>query len=156
GRNPRVLLHARALAAEGLDVDLIGNTITPLPDSILENSRINVHTLQDLPPANAGGLKYLAFMCWRGLRMSSALFFPLVWSLGRPDLILVQNPPGVPTLAVAWLAARLRRSRFAVDWHNLTSAMVALRLGARHPLVPWIERYECWMGRRAEVNLFVS
>jgi beta-1,4-mannosyltransferase len=34
--------------------------------------------------------------------------------------------------------------------------MIVLRLGRRHFLVRWIERYERWIGRRADVNLFVS
>jgi hypothetical protein len=49
----------------------------------------------------------------------------------KPDTILVQNPPAVPTLAVAWIAARWRGARLIVDWHNLAHTIAAIRLGDR-------------------------
>lgn len=46
-----------------------------------------------------------------------------------------QNPPGLPGMAVAWLVCVLRGSRFVVDWHNYGFTIMALSLGAAHPLV---------------------
>jgi beta-1,4-mannosyltransferase len=92
----------------------------------------------------------------RGLSLLWALTRLLVWRVSRPDVILVQNPPGVPALLVAWFAARMRSARFIIDWHNLTWSMLALRTGARHPLVLAVSAYERFLGRRADDNLFVS
>ena len=153
-----MLFHARALASEGLDVDLIGTETGELPAFIRDNPRIGVHALAS---ATHGGAdeserRSLLAMFGRGLRLLFSLTRLLVWRLPAPGLILVQNPPGVPTMATAWLAARLRGARFAVDWHNLTSAMLEMRLGRGHALVGLTARYEGLFGRAADVNLFVS
>jgi beta-1,4-mannosyltransferase len=154
-----MLFHARALAGEGLDVDLIGTEAGELPAFIRDNSRIAVHALADAATrgdADASERRSLIAMFGRGIRLLFSLARLLVWRLPAPSLILVQNPPGVPTMATAWLAARLRGACFAVDWHNLTSAMLEMRLGPRHALVGLTARYEGLFGRAADVNLFVS
>jgi len=156
GRSPRMLFHARALAAEGLDVDLIGSGESALPTFITDNARIAVHTIRDRRHRAAGGTWSFPGALVRGTRLIVALTRLLLWRIPPPDLILVQNPPGVPTLAIAWLAARARSARFAIDWHNRTSAMLALRLGPGHPAVHWVARFEGLSGRAADVNLFVS
>ena len=46
-----------------------------------------------------------------------------------------QNPPAIPTLPLATLAAKLRGSRLVVDWHNTGYSILALRLGHSHPVV---------------------
>ncbi|MBL8209578.1 MAG: glycosyltransferase [Bryobacterales bacterium] len=74
----------------------------------------------------------------------------------RPTHILVQNPPSFPTLASAWLAARLQGSRLIVDWHNYGYSMLALRLGHSHPFVRLAAVFEGWMARRADRHLCVS
>src|SRR5206468_7297617 len=74
----------------------------------------------------------------------------------RPDVILVQNPPSMPTLAVAWAIARVRKARLVVDWHNLGYTLLTLRLGQWHPavrLARWLERI---FGRLADAHLCVS
>ena len=37
----------------------------------------------------------------------------------------------IPTLAVAWAAARLRGARFVIDWHNFGYTILSLSLGQR-------------------------
>lgn len=46
-----------------------------------------------------------------------------------------QNPPGLPTISVAWFVCTLRGSRLIVDWHNYGYTIMALSHGPRHPLV---------------------
>ncbi len=159
GRSPRMLFHARALAAEHVDVDLVGTAGAALPSFIGGDTRITVHTILDATSRGHSArsrVGYLVAALLRGMRLLASLTALLVWRLPAPDVILVQNPPGAPTLAVAWLAARLRSARLVVDWHNTTSAMLAMRLGATHVLVRAIGWYEGVFGRAANVNLFVS
>jgi beta-1,4-mannosyltransferase len=84
----------------------------------------------------------------------------LVWMflavVRKPDVILVQNPPAVPTLLMALVAARLRGARLVVDWHNLAWAVLAVGVGARHPVVTLARWYEGALGRRADAHLCVS
>ena len=84
----------------------------------------------------------------------------LVWMflvvLRKPDVILVQNPPAVPTLLVVLAAARLAGARLVVDWHNLAWAVLALGIGPRHPVVALARWYEGVLGRRADAHLCVS
>jgi beta-1,4-mannosyltransferase len=157
GRSPRMLFHARALAAEHIDVDLVGMSDAALPSFISAEPRITVHAIPDSTARAARSRAgYLGAALLRGIRLFASLATLLLWRLPRPDVILVQNPPGAPTLAVAWLAARCRAARLVVDWHNTTSSMLALRLGAAHVLVRAIGWYEGVFGRAADVNLFVS
>jgi beta-1,4-mannosyltransferase len=84
----------------------------------------------------------------------------LVWMLAiavrKPDVILVQCPPAIPTLLVVVVVARLRGARLAVDWHNLGWAILALSVGLRHPAVALARWYERFLGRRADAHLCVS
>jgi len=102
--------HAQALAANGVDVDLVGLEGTPLPKAITEEPRITVHRLAPPGFRTRGGLTgsgyavaglldaaRVSFRLWRALKR-----------LPRPDLVLVQNPPAFPTLAVAWFTLRRR------------------------------------------------
>jgi beta-1,4-mannosyltransferase len=159
GRSPRMLYHAQALAAHGVAVDLVGFAESTLPDVIRRDPRIAIHAVGtspgSSPPASARTV-YLIAAVWRGIGLLAGLTRLLLWGLTRPDVILVQNPPGVPVLLVAWAAARVRSARFWIDWHNLTSSMLSLRLGAGHALVGFVAWYEGVVGRRADGHLFVS
>jgi len=150
--------HARALAANGVDVDLAGLEGTPLPRDITDDSRITVRRLPNprlkirgelsgSPYAVAGLFDALriGFRLWRMLR-----------TLPRPDLVLVQNPPAFPTLAVSWFALRRRGVRFVIDWHNLGYTLLQLRLGRWHPAVRLARWYERRDARMVDANLCVS
>jgi len=150
--------HARALAAAGVDVDLVGFEGTPVPRAILDDPRIHVHRVApSLLRRRRGlaGLAYtgaaivdawrLSFRLWRTLRR-----------LEQPDLVLVQSPPQFPTIAVTWFSLRRRGVRFFIDWHNLGYTLLRLRVGGWHPavrLARWLERRDA---RRVDGNLCVS
>lgn len=93
----------------------------------------------------------------------------------RPAYILVQNPPSLPTLAVAWMVGLVRGVPFVVDWHNLGFTLLALRICGREggnamgelsvvdrerlyrrPLIRFARGLEGWFGRRATASLCVS
>ncbi len=150
--------HAEALAANGVDVALVGFEGTSLPRAIADQPRITVHRIVPSTWRRRRGLAGVAyatvaivdaarlgFRLWRTLR-----------KLPRPDLVLVQNPPAFPTLVVTWFSLRRKGVRFVIDWHNLGFTLLQLRLGRWHPAVRlgrWFERRDA---RRVEANLCVS
>lgn len=150
--------HAHALAAAGADVDVIGYEGAPLPRLLTDDPKIAVHRVfEPRFRARAGRSKlaygFFAFVdgCRASVKIGSALM-----RIPKPDVLLVQNPPALPMLHVAWIMARLRGTRFVIDWHNLGYSMLALRLGRRHVavrLARWMERIA---GRRADAHLCVS
>src|SRR5439155_6926417 len=158
GRSARMQYHAVALAGQSVDVDLVGFKGTPLPKGIIDHPRIAVHRLEaprlgirhalhgsGYAAAGLFDAARLAFRLWRTLK-----------KLPRPNLVLVQNPPAFPTLAVAWFAMRRAGVRFVIDWHNLGYTLLRLRLGQWHPAVRLARWYERRDARRVDANLCVS
>ena len=107
------------------------------------------------------------------LRSSSKLLFPILaplkvlwqlWSLYRAlgyrsqpaRWTLVQNPPSIPTLAVASLVCFLRRTDLVIDWHNFGYSILAMKLGNSHPLVRISEKYEKLFAKAATHHITVT
>lgn len=70
--------------------------------------------------------------------------------------MLVQNPPSIPTLAVASLTCLLRNTHLVIDWHNFGYSILALKLGANHPLVKVSALYERLFSKAATHNITVT
>src|SRR5258705_5678777 len=156
GRSPRMQYHAEALAAHEVDVDVVAYAGSALHAELRDHPRITCHLL---PPARERAWpRALLLPAAAGRAVLQAL--RLVWVfmvvLRKPDVILVQNPPAVPTLLVTLAAARLRGARLVIDWHNLAWAVLALGVGARNPVVALARWYERTLGRRADAHLAVS
>jgi beta-1,4-mannosyltransferase len=82
--------------------------------------------------------------------------FQTLCSIPKPEWILVQNPPSIPTLIIAKLVCILRGSKLAVDWHNLGFSILGLTLGSSHPLVKMSFHIERWFGRTADAHMCVT
>ena len=131
-RSPRMKYHAQSLLAHGFSVDLVGYTTSPLPPTLL--SRARVRSLPPVPGWLTSSLprmiSYLLKTVWQAV--SLLLTLPL---LSRLDYVLVQTPPGVPTLPALALYCWLKGTRLVVDWHNYSHTILALALHPAHPLV---------------------
>lgn len=159
GRSPRMLYHARSLADHGADVDLIGYSGSALPRDVLDHRRIRCHAMEPRPlrfldrfkgPLNSGvGLLRVALQTMK-------LFVVLLLRIRSPDVILLQNPPGVPALAAALVCAPLRRARVIVDWHNFGFSILALKSPKSRVAVSITRWCEWTLGRRAHGHLCVS
>lgn len=107
------------------------------------------------------------------LRSSSKLLFPVLaplkvlWqvrSLYRAlcyrtqpaRWMLVQNPPSIPTLAVASLVCFIRNTQLVIDWHNFGYSILALKLGQSHPLVKVSALYERIFANAAKHHFTVT
>ncbi len=131
GRSARMRYHAQALAAHGVDVDLVGFEGTPLPRAITDDPRITRpsrcrrrmlrHGAPELELRARRRLstrRGIGFRLWRTLRR-----------LPQPDLVLVQNPPAFPTLTVTRfsLAPPRRALRHRLAQPRLHAAAAAPR-----------------------------
>ena len=150
--------HARALASNGVEVDLVGLEGTPLSKRITDDPRITIHRIKNTRlriRRSLYGSSYAVAGLFDAVRLGLRLRRTLR-RLPRPDLVLVQNPPAFPTFAVTWWSLRRRGVRFFIDWHNLGYTLLRLRLGHWHPairLARWLERRDA---RRVEANICVS
>lgn len=156
GRSPRMLYHALALADSDADVELVGYRESELPADVARHPRIRVWPLRTEESIRAGGAAFVVRGVLRVVRQGAELLRVLVRRVPAPDVLLVQNPPAVPTLALALVAARLRRARLVVDWHNFGWSMLAARLGPSHGVVRAARAYERLCGRAADAHLCVS
>jgi len=158
GQSPRMQYHALALADSGRDVEVIAYAGSAPFRAVSDHPRITMH-LTRAPIAAARRLPGFLFVAWQFMRLCGqglALLWNLLLIVGKPDVVLVQNPPVVPTLVIALFAARLRSARLVIDWHNFSHAMLALRLGPDHRAVRMLRRHERAVGRRADAHLCVS
>jgi len=75
---------------------------------------------------------------------TAQLFWTLLWKLHYPDVLLLQNPPCIPTMLVALVVGILRDFRVVVDWHNFGYTVLAMSFasGERHPVVRIAKAYE--------------
>jgi beta-1,4-mannosyltransferase len=159
GRSPRMQYHALALASASAEVDVVGYAGSALHPAVRDHPHIRWHLLPSRPERarhRASGLSFVARAAGKVLDECLRLLWLLLRVVRKPDVVLIQNPPAIPTLVIALVAARLRRARLIVDWHNLGYTILALRLGPRHPLVRLAHWYERVIGRRADAHLCVS
>ena len=156
GRSPRMQYHALALANEGFAVDLIGYGGRPADAEVQAHPGIRLHELAAPWRRRAPRALFLPVAAADVAAQAAALARLLLVALPRPDVLLTQNPPTFPTLAVARAVARARGTRWILDWHNFGADMLALRLGAAHPAVGAARALERALGRGADGHLCVS
>ncbi|XP_014671372.1 PREDICTED: chitobiosyldiphosphodolichol beta-mannosyltransferase-like [Priapulus caudatus] len=154
GHSPRMQYHALSLAREGFQVDLVGYGGSRPHEDLLDNKGIQIHTMRSPPEFRAYMprlMSYAAKVLWQIM----ALFFTLIL-LKRPSHILVQNPPAIPSLAVVWIVSCMRKSAMIIDFHNYGYTILAMSLGATHPLVRFSKWYEGFFGVRATASMCVT
>ena len=156
GRSPRMQYHTLSLLEDGHFVTLIGyagESLIPQLEAALINDTST--TNDDTSPAYHGHLHVMRMtpyqppksnivyrLLYYPLRLLSLLYcvtYTLCIGLNhnaphttKPvDVILVQNPPSLPTLLLAYLycvwqglcTRHHHRPRFVIDWHNLGYTM---------------------------------
>ncbi|MFC4350551.1 glycosyltransferase [Fodinicurvata halophila] len=155
-QSPRMAAHVHMLLEAGAAVNLQGYgaardfpftherlAITALAGSGRNSSRPSSR----LPLV--GALRHMA-------RMAGDLRGHLRHAVAGADLLFVQVPPVAPGVALAARAARRQGIPLVIDWHNLSHAMAALKLGPRHPAVAVLRGLESRTGRRASGHLAVT
>lgn len=117
GRSPRMQYHALSLSRlEDVHVTLVGFAGEPCCPPV-ETSR-NISQVRLRPPnRKPAWLPFALFGPFKVIAQILQLLWILLWGVPRPTWILVQNPPSIPTLLVAWLVCRLRGAALVIDWY---------------------------------------
>ncbi|NXU18037.1 ALG1 mannosyltransferase, partial [Pardalotus punctatus] len=154
GRSPRMQYHALALARHGREVALLGYLQNRPHRDVLRSGNIRL-----VPLAELRGLRVGPKLCQYVLKVlvqSVQLLYTLL-RIDQPSYILLQqNPPGLPSIAVAWVAGLFWGSKLIIDWHNYGYTIMSLSHGRNHPLVQIAKWYEKLCGRLSDYNLCVT
>ncbi|XP_054254710.1 chitobiosyldiphosphodolichol beta-mannosyltransferase isoform X2 [Indicator indicator] len=153
GRSPRMQYHALSLARHGRDVALLGYLQSRPHGDVLRSGRIRLVPVSDLQALRVGPklFQYVLKVIVQAIQLLYTML-----KLEQPSYILLQNPPGLPGIAVAWAACLFWRSKLIIDWHNYGFTLMSLTHGRNHPLVQVAKWYEKLCGRLSDHNLCVT
>uniref|UniRef100_A0A3Q2THI4 Chitobiosyldiphosphodolichol beta-mannosyltransferase n=1 Tax=Fundulus heteroclitus TaxID=8078 RepID=A0A3Q2THI4_FUNHE len=153
GRSPRMQYHALSLSKHGYQVTFVGFLDSKPHQDVLREEKIRIASIPEVKGVRAGP-KLLTYVT--KTMVQSAQILQVLLSMELQAHILMQNPPGLPGIAVAWFVCVLRGSTFIIDWHNYGYTIMALSLGASHPLVRLAKWYEHLFGPLASHSLCVT
>lgn len=160
--------HALSLAREGFNVDLIGYRGTDPIKELIEHPLVKIRYVSSCPNFQnycPRLLSYALKIIWQAVTLHLALILAM---LGRRSLwshshLVLQNPPGIPAMAITWLHCRFFSigCSLIVDWHNYGYTIMAIDQGGGEngkksitvKLAGWMEGV---LGRRADASLCVT
>ncbi|KAL0992580.1 hypothetical protein UPYG_G00095280 [Umbra pygmaea] len=153
GRSPRMQYHALSLSRNGYSVTFVGYLGTKPHNDVIRDERIRIIPISEVKGLQVGPrmLTYVSKVIVQSLQLLMVLLRTEVSSH-----IIMQNPPGLPSMAVTWLVCNLRGSKFIIDWHNYGYTIMALSHGPKHPIVWLAQWYEQLFGRFSNQNLCVT
>ncbi|KAL2837778.1 glycosyl transferases group 1-domain-containing protein [Aspergillus pseudoustus] len=158
GRSPRMQYHALSIARGGGKVDIIGYHDSEVHPDISSYPDISIVPLPPHPSLlqTSNKLLFLLFGPLKVLFQVISLWWILAYRTKPAKWLLVQNPPSIPTLAIASLVCFFRQTKLVIDWHNFGYTILALKLGESHPLVRISKWYETALCRSATAHLCVT
>ena len=117
GRSPRTMYHALALRHAGARVSVVGYEGTALIPELENDAGV---VAVRISPSEHRSARQGAFW-WGAARDGATLTAELVRvlrRLDRPDGVLVQCPPAIPSLACIAALGALEKIPWLIDWHN--------------------------------------
>lgn len=158
GHSPRMQNHARQLLEEGYTVDFAGYAESELPQDLQKE------TLRVVPlPVLRLSWSLVPQAVLRVLNAVVGVLFGTAWTVWvgmrrvrRPDVIVVQTPPVLPTLIAGSVLAWWHQSRYLVDWHNIGYTVLAQTRRPLPAVVAVAKGVELALARLAPINLTVS
>ncbi|XP_061455872.1 chitobiosyldiphosphodolichol beta-mannosyltransferase isoform X2 [Rhineura floridana] len=126
---------------------------TKLHSEITHNGNIQIVHIAELKIWQVGPkvLQYIAKVIVQSIQL-----FYMMLRIAKPSYVLLQNPPGLPSIAVTWAACLLRSSKLIIDWHNYGYTIMSLTHGKGHPVVRIAKWYEEFFGRLSDYNICVT
>uniref|UniRef100_A0A8D0HAK6 Chitobiosyldiphosphodolichol beta-mannosyltransferase n=1 Tax=Sphenodon punctatus TaxID=8508 RepID=A0A8D0HAK6_SPHPU len=120
---------------------------------IVCNDNIQIAPISELKMLQVGPkiFQYIAKVTVQAMQL-----FCTMLKIDKPAYILLQNPPGLPSIGVAWVVCLLQRSKLIIDWHNYGYTIMSLTHGESHPIVQIAKWYEKLFGRLSDYNFCVT
>jgi beta-1,4-mannosyltransferase len=151
--------HALALAESRMQVDVVAYAGTAPLLALRQHRRVRLHLMAPSRLGRKSGARVVLVKALTVARVFKQ-FLQLLWLLGlrlpKPDFILIQNPPAIPTLLVALIAAHMRSAKLVIDWHNFGSSMLSLQFKPGNPVLRMARWYEQTLGHYGDGHLCVS
>jgi beta-1,4-mannosyltransferase len=114
--------------------------------------RINVNKMTPFPHLQLPRLvKYIFKIFWSILSLLSIFL-----SVKKADLLMLQNPPGIPALALCFIYCKIVKAKFIIDWHNYTFSIMALETSPRSRVVKFAKSLEFYFGSKSDLNFCVT
>lgn len=134
GRSPRMMYHADSFARHEYSTTLVGYTETPPISSLTNSPLVKIKGIAN-PPRSLLQLPWIARapirIIWQILSVLKISLWDAEWF---SEVIIVQNPPSIPTLALAQLIGWASGTKVIIDWHNTGYSILAMRTGDASPL----------------------
>ncbi|KAJ1796997.1 mannosyltransferase [Coemansia sp. RSA 2399] len=157
GHSPRMQYHALSLARAGHCVELVGYEGSKPMEQILDSPNITIRHIRSLPrPTSASRVVFYLYAPIKIVCQVFMLLWLLLVTMPRLDYMVVQNPPAIPTLAVARVYAGLTNARLIIDWHNYGYTILGMSLGEGHAVVRLAQWFERAFGKSAYAHLCVT
>ena len=158
GRSPRMQYHALSIASHGGKVKLTGYVDSEIHPDVQASRFIDVVPIKPLPKRlhTDSKLLFLILAPLKVMWQVWSLYYALSYRCEASKWMLIQNPPSIPTLAVAQFVCFFRNTRLIIDWHNFGYSILSLKLGRNHLLAKISEWYEGYFSRSAEAYFAVT
>jgi beta-1,4-mannosyltransferase len=156
-RSPRMLNHVHSLISQGFKVNLIGYHDSFISADLTSSPRLKIISLQNQRLNDLKKLSKRFFVLYAGVRIFSEslqLFYVLVKSFNS-KVFLIQNPPSMPVLAVAYFVSCFYGTDLVIDWHNYAWSILKLS-GKGRVIVGLAYYYEKIFGILADKSFCVS
>lgn len=133
GRSPRMQYHAYSLAEQfpQYRVQLVGHGGTPCFPVVQDHNRIDqllfTPFTQQLNQKQSK-LQLYVNAAYKFILQLVQLMYILLVKMRRPELILLQTPPAIPTLLAVYIVSIILNCTVIVDWHNLAYTLLQNKL----------------------------
>lgn len=155
-RSPRMQYHCISLANNNYRVEVIANgkNADKCTEELESSTSIKKILMPESPNFGEylpGFLAYLIKPIWQAVILICYLF-----TCSTPDIILMQNPPTLPTLPILSLYSKITGAKLVIDWHNYGFSILSLKMKLGHPFVRLSKLLEISFGRFAKAGFCVS
>ena len=159
-RSPRMLNHCMSLTdsfPQINEVSLIGYNGGDIRSDISTNKKIKQYYIRQGINKFLRKLPKFLFIFVALIKIITQIF-SLSWILFRIPkfrFLILQNPPGIPSMLICWIICKIRGSKFIIDWHNYGYTILKVNNRPKF-LVNLACRYEKYFGKKSDVNFCVS